>query len=329
MSEQPEIVSWQAFEKMPLQAAADMLRLLGEQLIVQLMAAEAKLAWPQKWAREVPDIWQSRRLWRTSRRAQWLKRAPLGATWAKRQERRFVRRVMQGKVSMDAYRKRFRRGLHQEMSSTTQFGLTPELWRLAGEAAWIGPDFQLPINRNLDRRLRSEILLEGGRPPQIFISPQALWALVALAAGQPLNRAARKSMALPLRRLREPLGELAAQQALRAEWAGFWDQWLLTRALPLVRKRFPSRDTPLLAALKKLPLREALGSKALPVPSLPPRFLPKRMWWYARYGVAATGARLASLGKQPKQLSGNMADPNWQQDLPVWAKQFDLIARNL
>lgn len=320
--------TWDDFEKMPLQKAADLLRALGDQLIRSLLQNTSTLVWPKTWDRKVPDIWKTQQMWRSGWRHEFLDALPFGKSLSRFFERRYIRRIMAGKVTWEAYRKRFKMGMHAELGTGTEFGLTPEMWCLAGEAAWIGPDFQLPINRSLDQRLRSEVLLDGGRPVKVFISPQAVWALIALAAAQPQSRKQRRAMDPLLRRLRKPLGRIAADQAMRAAWAGFWDQWLLIRALPLVHRRFPLADSPLLKALKELPLREAVGSKALPKVPIPPRFLIKRLWWLARFWSFALITEIRHFGKKHRHVPEGLADPEWQDHLPVWAKHHDLIARN-
>lgn len=329
MSEIPAAELLVDFQELPLQKAADVLRGIGEQLFRGLMAKPPQLAWPVAWEGEVPAFWRSRKIWRASKRRKLVEGLPFGKKIDHFLQRRYFRRLMRGKVTWDHYRNHFAKGVQTQMQAGTMLGLTPEMWCLAGQAAWLGPDFQHPINRILDQRLRSEVLLKGGRPPRVFISPRTIWALLALASLQPVAGRINRKMDSQLRKLRLPLGELAQQIAMGTDWAGFWDQWLLIRALPLVRVRFPDHEVPLLHALKDLPLRKAAGSKALPPKPLPPRFFLAKWWWYLRFGMASIGRGWRAFIRKPLAPPQPLADPDWRHQAPGWLEQMDPIARNL
>ena len=317
------------FERIPLRHAVEALRLLGEVMLRGLMARSPRLAWPADLEKDVPPLEKLVQPWPGSLTRKLNPQRVLGRRVSRYFEKRELRRVMKGKLTWDTYRGKFADEITAQMHDASVLGLSPEMWRLAGEAAWLDLHFQHDINRVLDARLRGEVLLTGGRPERVTISPRAIWAVIALAATQPSRWRENRAMSRSSRAWRSDFAKVAHQQALGESWAGFWDQWLLSRALPLFKRRFPGGESRLLQALMAMPLRVKLGSKALPPPPLPPKVWPLKWWWYLRLGLrTAVDQWRAMIQGGPKALP-EVADPEWHRHLPRWMEKYDPAIRNL
>jgi len=308
------------FSNLPLQSASALLQVLGRQIFEGLMGQPSSLEWPADWDGEGPVLWQASDIWPGAEAIEPRTENSVLPGWRKFLKRRYARKVILGKVSEDSFVRRMQIQVQTAFRQDTVLGLSIEQWALAGEAAWQDIAFQHQLYREMDRRLRSEVLLEGGRPPNAFFSSRAIWVLVGLAATQPVAPGLKMNKAL--RKLKEPLAQVSARMGLVDGWAGYWDQWLMVRALPLVRRTYAFQDSRIIQAVKMLPLRQALGTKALPRYDEPPRFFFSRLGWYLRYGFARLASQLRQLPiKFPHPPV--LAQENWSREKPEWAEPFE------
>lgn len=315
------------FQKIPLEEAAAILRAIGQTLFEGLMAPKPQLTWPKKWPEQTYKLWTTQELWPGPGSDKKKKVGRLKKMWKRAGQRYRLKQIMSGKTDWDRFRGTFRQDAIRAMKVDTYLGLTQQMWQLAAEAAWQDVHFQHMIFREVDRRLRSEVLLMGGRPPHAYISSKALWALVALAAKQPLKRRERRTIEPALRQLRTGLGALANRIVMEPDWAGFWDQWLLIRALPTINIKFQAQDTPMVRAIKNLPLRKTSARKLVPDYDVPPQFLLLRLWWFWRRSMAEMFAQFRRWrAKSLPQLG--LADPDWKQQKPIWAEKIDMFTGN-
>lgn len=317
------------FDRIPLQQAVTSLRSLGEIMLRGLMANSPRLTWPSDLEKDVPTLEKLVQPWPNPLSRRLKPKRFLGRRMSRYFAKRSLRRIMRGRMKWASYRDEFATEVQGQLHEASRLGLPPEMWRLAGEAAWLDTHFQHDINRVLDARLRGEVLLAGGRPERVTISPRAIWAVIALAATQPRTRRENRALSRISRQWCEAFAKVAHQQALGESWAGFWDQWLLSRALPLFKRRFPGRESGLLQALITMPLRMKLGSKAFPPPPLPPRLWPLKWWWYLRLGLRTMADQWrAVLDGKPENVP-DIADPEWHRHQPRWMDRYEPMTRNL
>ena len=132
------------------------------------------------------------------------------------------------------------------------------LW-LAGTIAWSRPDFELAMWRFARRRLERCTIHEPALEARLGFSVPALWLLVAMALhraleegrGNPGRWFVRGRNRAAMRRL-ETTGRERAQA--RTDWAGFWDQWLVTEALLALPEPLREHWLENLPGLKRLPV---------------------------------------------------------------------------
>ncbi|MCB0187156.1 MAG: hypothetical protein KDE31_22970, partial [Caldilineaceae bacterium] len=123
--------------------------------------------------------------------------------------------------------------LERRLGSLSPPVIPDELLVLTAERAWRDLQFQEEIATLLYRHLRQSILMTQHDKVLALFAPNTFWVLIALtplpaAAGPAQLRWAHWLERWTVQRLHN----LATQQALSAaEWAGFWDQWLLWSAL--------------------------------------------------------------------------------------------------
>ncbi len=178
-----------------------------------------------------------------------------------------IRQYLDGKTDLNLFYQSITR---RELSSLTLAGydLLPKIyWPLAAQAAWRNPEFQLRFGYLVWSYLRCACLFTPDEVSAPTFSPQTFWALILLLDLRP-NTTPSRGLDGMLNGLRESSGALkdifqqanpknspaqanselvpspawlgGAAKTLRATaleeagapgWAGFWDQWLLARAV--------------------------------------------------------------------------------------------------
>ena len=173
--------------------------------------------------------------------------------------------------------------------------LFPDIaWPLVAELAWHHLDVQHRVAGWIHEYLHTRTFILPGERSLAQLSLKTFWVLIALSAATQSN--------LPRRASQEErwhytaashLQEIAQRQALTPDWAGFWDQWVLLKALQAWQPKGTTLDVRFFHALLALPLVR------LAAPELSNKLLQEQQ------GLApGTAIKLAT--------------PEWKEEMPKW-----------
>lgn len=107
--------------------------------------------------------------------------------------------------------------------------IPPEVWWMYGEAAWRDPRFLREATRLITDFIRTRAVLLEGVVPQAAPHPNTMWMLLALCA--PVRTGLPHSPWTTKARINRVFHKVAVGRVHEEQWARFWDQWLLARAV--------------------------------------------------------------------------------------------------
>lgn len=276
----------------PLLKATKMLHELGDRLLLSVLRRErlpdlaSLLSVKETPLLVQPSIWEE--MTYRQRVAYFVQRVKKGflrlfrRSTAHFQYRDLMARAIAGSLSSEEWRVRTIALIKEELGAVSPHAVPDELWLVVSEMAWRDLNFQHQMATRIRDNLRERVLFTFGDMPTPTLSPNTFWILLALAAAQPpakrakrrrwpifsriadiLSRfrwwnALKRLLASPeqrlIRRATERLQNEAQQQSLDHNWAGFWDQWIISETLQQWPNALQKLDPPLRNALTALPL---------------------------------------------------------------------------
>jgi hypothetical protein len=148
-----------------------------------------------------------------------------------------VQGYLGGRSSPDDFQRAL---IKRELVSLTfeDYDILPRMyWGLAAQGAWLSPEFQEEIGYKTCSWLRSSIFLDAGGLGTPTFSANTFWSLLIMLktisspAQMPGNRPSSAVREGGPEEIEKALHSAAVEEAYVPGWAGFWDQWLLAKAL--------------------------------------------------------------------------------------------------
>ncbi len=172
--------------------------------------------------------------------------------------------------------------------------LPDDFWHMVGQIAWQDIFFQKTAAYKIRNYFRDRVVFTLGDKAVTVLSPNTFWILIALARRtEPLHNNPQVNKELYIEAMKQVLAIVEHHVQQAEKWAGFWDQWVIWKALqcrPAGIKNFKSQ---LRTAIADLPIFEYMGSASLE--------------------QEKSGTEVE---KNEHPLV--MADPAWKKDIPDW-----------
>lgn len=188
--------------------------------------------------------------------------------------------------------------LEHALGNVSAETIPDDLFALIAETAWADLRFQHEIATKLRSHLRQSELFAQGDKALVLLSPYTLWVLLALA---PLSAAFSLDWLTReywfYRWAAQRLQRVATQYVLTAAgWAGFWDQWVIWRAMTQRPDAIVLLHPTLYNGLMALPIFQFTGAT--------------KRWSSPNEQTATVGPQL--------DPAANFAAPAWAATMPGW-----------
>lgn len=296
------------FTSLPVGEVAMILRSLGQRLFLAALGGETRPDICEVLSDQDVSTLANSNIWRTplARRMRQSQRnlrmdlpnglkTPIEKAWA-------------GNLTSSQWRTRVRDRLAQAFGGGACQILPDAFWPLVAQMAWNDLSFREEILQASYESLKHELPLMSGTPHQLTLNPGCFWTLILLTSDQTPFSAflsghrERVGVVSALRRA-------AASQLITAGWAGFWDQWLIQRAL----KNWPQAVDELDRVSRRILAGLPLIKDALQVPT--PGFLtrmrrmsPKRKLFHLFHAYLRGPTPRMSLNHEFTAASSNWLD---------------------
>ena len=169
-----------------------------------------------------------------------------------------LRRAVDGFYRSDGWRLRIREMLTMGTGGAQGQIIPNDFWPLVGHMAWNDLNFKRWAQSRISQHL-SQNPRFAGQNPTITLTPQTFWSLIALCDAK--SASLLKADSRRRFRLANRLIEEARLQTVSHHWAGFWDQWLLDRAIASWPEAVNNPKDPLIRVFRKLPIIESWPKK--------------------------------------------------------------------
>lgn len=233
------------FTRMPVLEAAELLKFVGRRLVEDLLdlAGESSRDAPDlvglvSAAPLIPDLVDLLAVDPCSALGGATTARPLEASRAPEVDAEGFRELVASMLADNMHSEQFDRLQRQELVSqmdTYGYLLLPKmLWPLAGVIAWLDLDFQYEIAYVVRRFLLSRVLFHPDDATEPIFLPGTFWALIAQVDLGSLS--AHSLEGVPQAWLDDTVRSLrttALQLALRADWEGDWDRWLVAQSFEI------------------------------------------------------------------------------------------------
>lgn len=225
--------------------------------------------------------------------------------------------VVNGKLTETAWRSRVMWELRRRIGLDDDRQIGADFWPLVTELAWGDLQWQRDAAEMVEQALRQRTLFRPGEFVVTPVSPRTFWLLILLAIGHTApswKDRVRRSRHRTRRHL-DYLQIVATGEALHADWATVWDQWILSEAL--VQWGCARCSQGVQAALRALPLNRLRGMSYQPeADEIRPVALRLPDWEAAMPSWMVAWFR-------PKKIRYNESD----KDQPVIVQKRSLLAR--
>lgn len=262
------------FTGLPLKETILILRRLGLRLLDDLLGQPVKPGEPLPEEHQ-PELWTllpvqetqtlaRSKIW-TFKRTRKTGRIPRNMRYdLTRAFRRMFPRAIAGKISMKRWNTGAGNRFALALGGTRGDVLPDDLWPVAAKAAWEDMNFRLTVVERIYRWLRTGRVLAPYDFPDIHLSVNTFWVLIALAKVKPmtvkywLSRKERTDIQVERRLQKEAYAHIMANH-----WADFWDQWIIQLASERWPGGFKQLDNRLCKALLALPLLDTTAMTKL------------------------------------------------------------------
>ncbi|MCP4111362.1 MAG: hypothetical protein GY749_38505 [Desulfobacteraceae bacterium] len=176
--------------------------------------------------------------------------------------------------------------------------LPDDFWYMVGQIAWQDICFRKTVAHTTRNYFRDRVIFTPDDKTVTILSPNTFWVLIVLAGKKPLHK---KPWPVPVNRkiymkAMKHVLSIAEFHVQKAEkWAGFWDQWIIWKALQHQPASIYNFNGQLRAAIADLPIFEYMGSACL----------------------------YKNEAKENEQRL-ILADPTWRKEIPDW---FDMYMK--
>jgi len=241
------------FTALPLLELASTLRTIGQNLLCNLLYGGCRPDWsallPPEQARVLAQPGMPMRVGLRRRVAGVRRKKPTPQYDAA------VTQAIAGRLSLGQWRARVLGQLKRRFGGPPSTYLPDDLWPVLSEVAWRDLDFQYWVAAQVRMYFRPQVLFMPDETLVAKLFPTTLWALIALAGVETSAPRGPHPNRQTLRRAVKRLQNRGEQEALQTNgWAGFWDQWIVSKALQRWPGALRALDAKLHGALLALPL---------------------------------------------------------------------------
>jgi len=223
-----------------------------------------------------------------------------------------------GSLSAEQWRLRTRDRLAYALGASPFHILPDAFWPLATHMAWEDPMFCHQYAGLVVGILKKEPPLINGLVPHISFSPITFQVLILLAANkQPFSISLSGQRALV--RITNRLRQGSAMMVSENQWAGFWDQWLIVRALRYWPEGAEELAPSLRRILARLPLLDntLLTGRRRGIWERIKCYPLKRQCLNIADKLVAIPAPRVSSSKE-----STPASPNWRDEIPEYMRSL-------